>query len=598
MPGRAQQSMKDMSMSQHTPYLGLPVYRAPVSLPRRFMGYGAAILGVAFTSVCIGLIKTSTQVENLSLVYLLLVLWLAVRVGRGPAIFASLLAFLSYDFFFVPPAGTLVTEEPVQWISLFALLTTALVIGHLTANVQAHAAAALASQQRTAQLYTLAQLIASTPDQEALLQALVQQVTQSFATVGVKACSLVLPDANQRLQIRAVAWQESAAEAARLFPASAHMALAEQVCVYGAPASFSEKKSSQGQSEQDDHTLFYVPLASGHNVVGALGITGVSTARCLVPHLRESSDRLSSDQPLIPAEKEEVEFFAAFCGQIALALEQVVLRQAAIHAEALRESNRMKTALLESVTHDLRTPLAAIKAATSSLLEPGMIWREEQRGELIDAIDTSADRLSHLVRNLLDLSRLEAGAAEPTCDWHFIGDLMAPVLEQLRLAGQLRDRQLMIDIPETIPLVPLDHGQIERVLTNLLENALKFSPPESVIQVRASVVGNPPELEVCVSDQGMGIPESEHEAIFEKFYRVPRERFPAWARAQPSSGTGLGLAICRSIIRAHHGHIWVESLPREGSLFRFTLPIPPDHPEGALPELDDPAEKASTGAMV
>jgi signal transduction histidine kinase len=171
-------------------------------------------------------------------------------------------------------------------------------------------------------------------------------------------------------------------------------------------------------------------------------------------------------------------------------------------------------------------------------------------------------------------------------------------LKQLRLAGQLRDRQLMIDIPETIPLVPLDHGQIERVLTNLLENALKFSPPESVIHVRASVAGNPPELEVCVSDQGMGIPASEHEAIFEKFYRVPRERFPAWAKVQPSSGTGLGLAICRSIIRAHHGSIWAESLPGEGSVFHFTLPIPPDHPEGTLPELDDPAEEASMGAIL
>src|ERR1051326_1778782 len=237
-----------------------------------------------------------------------------------------------------------------------------------------------------------------------------------------------------------------------------------------------------------------------------------------MPGLGMSPPGSSAPQTRLPVEKEEVEFFAAFCGQIALALEQITLRQAAIHAEAQRESDRLKTALLESVTHDLRTPLAAIKAATSSLLEPGMVWQEEQRGDLIDAIDTSANRLSHLVRNLLDLSRLEAGAAEPAYDWHFIGDLMGPVLEQLYLAGQLRERQIVIDIPETIPLIPLDHGQIERVLTNLLENALKFSPPDSVIQIQAGVVGNPPELEVSVSDKGIGIPASELEAIFEKFY--------------------------------------------------------------------------------
>jgi two-component system sensor histidine kinase KdpD len=218
-----------------------------------------------------------------------------------------------------------------------------------------------------------------------------------------------------------------------------------------------------------------------------------------------------------------------------------------------------------------------------------MIWREEQRGELIDAIDTSVDRLSHLVRNLLDLSRLEAGAAEPACDWHFIGDLIEPVLEQLDLAGQLRDRRIVVDIPDTIPLVPLDHGQIERVFTNLLENAVKYSPPGSAIQVQASVVGNPPELEVDVSDQGIGIAASELEAIFEKFYRVPGERLP-WANPRPSPGAGLGLAICRNILRAHHGRIWAESRPGEGSIFRFTLPIPSDGPEGALPELDEPAE--------
>jgi two-component system sensor histidine kinase KdpD len=561
----------------------------------QLIGYGAAVAGVALTTTCIGLIKTSVQVENLSLAYLLIVLWLAVRFGRGPAVLASLLAFLSYDFFFIPPTGTFLTDDPVQWISLFTLLTTSLVIGHLTATVQAHAAAALASQQRTARLYALAQLIASTPDQETLLQALVQQVVQSFAVHGVVACTLALPDADKRLQIRAIAPQEGTKAEKSPFRAPEHISLAEQALARGVPAGLSAGK--EANDRQGAHTLFYVPLTSGHNVVGALGIVGTPPVHGLLPRLNMALPASPApSQLVVPAEKEEAEFFAAFCGQIALALEQVALRHAAIHAEALRESNRLKTALLESVTHDLRTPLAAIKAATSSLLEPGMIWREEQWGELIDAIDTSVDRLSHLVRNLLDLSRLEAGAAEPAYDWHFLGDLMAPVLGQLRLAGHLRNRQIVVDIPETLPLVPLDHGQIERVLTNLLENALKCSPPESMIHVQARVEGSPPELEVCVSDQGIGIPESELEAIFEKFYQVPRERFPAWANAQLSSGTGLGLAICKNIIRAHHGRIWAESAPGKGTSFHFTLPIPLDHPEDALPELDEPAEEASMGA--
>jgi two-component system sensor histidine kinase KdpD len=571
------------------------VKRLPVSgrVLRLMIGYGAAILGAALTTLCIGLVKTVVHVENLSMAYLLVVLWLAVFFGRGPAILASILAFLSYDFFFVPPTGKLVTNDQAEWISLFALLATALVIGHLTATVQAHADAARASQQQTARLYQLAQLIASTPDQETLLQTLAQQVVQSFAGSGVSACILVLPDAQSRPQVRAAAPSKKRVMDVFRLEESEQTALVERVLRYGAPADL--PAGTEEQSKRRGDIILYVPLSSAQSVVGALGIAGTPDLRRLVPRVSGPALEGSSQAPLERAVEPEARFFAAFCGQIALALEQVALRQAAIHTEALRESDRLKQALLDAVTHDLRTPLAAIKAATSSLLEPGMIWHEEQRGELIYAIDTSVDRLSHLVRNLLDLSRLEAGAAEPACDWHFIGDLIAPVLEQLDLAGPLRNRRIVVDIPETIPLVPLDHGQIERVLTNLIENALKYSPPDSVIQVRASVVGSPPELEVAVCDEGIGIPASELEAIFEKFYRAPQASIP-WATNSPSPGAGLGLAICSSIIRAHHGRIWAESCPGKGSTFHFTLPIPADGPEGVLPELDEPAEEALTGA--
>jgi two-component system sensor histidine kinase KdpD len=203
--------------------------------------------------------------------------------------------------------------------------------------------------------------------------------------------------------------------------------------------------------------------------------------------------------------------------------------------------------------------------------------------------------LNHLVGNLLDLSRQEAGAAVPQREWYLIGDVIAPVLAQLEQAGQLRHRQINVELSESLPLVLLDHGQIEHVLTNLLENALKYSPPESAIQVRARVVGTSPELEVRVSDQGIGIPAQELEAVFKKFYRVRQEHLP-WAPAQPVAGTGLGLAICANILRAHQGHIWAESNPGAGTTIAFTLPIPPDVPEGELPELETPAQEAATGA--
>ncbi len=557
-------------------------------------GYSAAALGVALTTFCIGLVRAIVHVENLSMAYLLVVLWLAVFFGRGPAILASLLAFLSYDFFFIPPTGTFLTEDPVQWISLFALLMTALVIGHLTAVVQAHASASLASQQRTERLHTLAQLIAATSDQHTLLQALVQQVVQTFAAAGVSACALLLPDSNARPQMRAMAPSTGRAVDALRVAGAEQGSLVEGVLQHGIAARLPDKSNEQ-RDQQAEETIFYMPLFSGNSVVGVLGMAGVPAVRCLVPHLFASVEKHPVQAQAGSSSEPEAAFFAAFCGHIALALEQIALRQEAIHAEALRESDRLKNALLGSVTHDLRTPLASIKAATSSLLEPGMIWQENQPRELIATIDASIDRLSHLVRNLLDLSRLEAGVAELEYDWHDIGDLIASVLEQLELAGQLGQRQVVVTLAENMPLALLDHGQIERVLTNLLENALKYSPPDSSIEVQAHVKENPPELEVRISDQGIGIAAQELEAIFEKFYRVQPVRLP-WTSSPPALGTGLGLAICRNIIRAHRGRIWAESAPGSGSTFSFVVPIPPDGPEGALPELDDPAEVALQGA--
>lgn len=558
--------------------------------------YGAAVLGVAFTSLCIGLVKQVAHVENLSMAYLLIVLWLAVFFGRGPAIIASLLAFLSYDFFFVPPTGTFLSEDPVQWISLFALLTTALVIGHLTAVVQAHAAASLTSQQRTERLYALAQLIAATPNETTLLQALVEQVIQTFAPAGVSACALILPDSTHSPKLRAVAPTSGRATETLREAASAPGSQAAWVLEHGVAARMPDRSSRQRDHLADD-SIFYLPLSSRNSVVGVLGIAGTPHARALVPQLFASVEKPSSQEYAAAPPGPEIAFFAAFCGHIGLAVEQIALRHEAIHAEALRESDRLKNALLGSVTHDLRTPLASIKAATSSLLEPGMIWQEDLPRELIATIDASIDRLNHLVRNLLDLSRLEAGIAELETDWHDIGDLIASVLEQLELARQLGDRHVEVSLPDTLPLVLLDHGQIERVLTNLIENALKYSPPESAIAIQASLKDDSAELEVRVADQGIGIAAQEREAIFEKFYRVHPVQLP-WTNTPPPMGTGLGLAICRNIIRAHQGHIWVESTPGSGSTFVFTLPIPPGGPDGALPELDDLTEAVPQGATL
>ncbi len=557
-----------------------PRYVHEKQFTRKAAGYGAAVLGVTLATLFIAAVQSRVHIGNISLVYLPVVLWLAASFGRGPAIAASFLAFLAYDFFLIPPLHRLVVDDPTEWLSLSALLATSLVLGQLTAAVQARARDALESQQRIATLYALAQLIASTTDQDALLDALTRRVLQVFGPCGVQTCGLILHDESGRPVPGSVAPTDGTGVGALRLEDREHAAQAVWVFEHGAPVG--GQLATPGQPSEN--VVFYVPLRSGHKVVGVLGIAGPPAIRMLIggaaPKIAATAAPLSGE-----AGDELVGLFTTFCDQIALALDRAELQQQAIRTEALRESDRLKNVLLGSVTHDLRTPLASITAATSSLLEPGVQWSEVERREFLESIDRSADRLNRLVGNLLDLSRLEAGVAQPEKDWYPIGDAIATVLDRLDLTGQTRDRRIVVDVADDVPLVPMDHGQIEQVLTNLLENAIKYSPVDSAIRVQARVMGSPPELETRVSDQGIGIPASELHAIFDKFYRVQHVRLP-WASARPPTGTGLGLAICNNIVRAHGGRIWAESTPDQGSTFIFTLPVPTGMPDGELPELE------------
>jgi two-component system sensor histidine kinase KdpD len=509
----------------------------PKPFVRVFVAYGSAVLSVALVTLVLGIATTFVHVEGLSLVYLLAVLWLASAFGRGPAIVGSCLSFLAFDFFFVPPFHRLTVDDPAEWIGLFALLASALVIGHLTAAVKAHAHEALSSQQRATRLYSLAELIASTTEEDRLFQVLSEQVVQTFAGNGVEAAAVFVPDDARQLVQRSAAPAKSQTAELLHLAASEQAALATRVLQLGAPESLAVSASLHAGEESS--TLVYFPLWSGHRLVGVLGVVGTAEVRQLatvVPSLPIAGAANTSEAALDP----QAELFAACCGQMALALERAALRKQAIHSEALRESDRLKNVLLGSVTHDLRTPLASIKAATSSLLEPGMSWRAEDCQEFIESIDASVDRLSHLVSNLLDLSRLEAGAALPEKDWHLIGEVIATALGQLDQARQMQHHRISVDAPETLPLVALDHTQIERVLINLLENALKYAPPESLIHIQARNEGD--VLRVQVEDEGIGIAPEELEAIFEKFYRGHQEPLP-WANGRVAAGTGLGLAI-------------------------------------------------------
>jgi two-component system sensor histidine kinase KdpD len=555
----------------------------------------------------IGLALSIVHISNISLVYLIVVLLLAAKYGRGPAILSSALAFLAYDYFFIPPIHVLTIDDPTEWISLFALLATSLVLGQLTAAVQARAREAelsrqiaVESQQRTAILYDLAQVIASTTDMDALLQTCTERIVHVFSSIGVAACSLIVPDKRGWPATHAIFPAESPASQALDLKIPERAAQARWVLEHGSPVGSAGRAQQleTADAPQQPALVTYLPLRSSKRVVGVIGIAGKKNLRQLYPHYTRSvsaaeaagtSNGIAS-QSIISAhtppdsQNPQVGLFAAFCDQISLAVDRSTLQQQAIHAEALRETDRLKDALLGSVTHDLRTPLAAIQTSADSLLETDISWGDAERREFLETIQTSADRLSRLVNNLLDLSRLEAGGAAPEKHWYPIEDVIATVLDRLNLAGRTQGRQIALDIPNDLPLVPMDHAEIEQVITNLIENALKYSPAESAIQVQVRTEGAPPaEIEVRVVDHGIGIPAHELGLIFDKFYRVQHVRLP-WANNRPPSGTGLGLAISADIARAHGGSIWAESQLGKGSTFIFTLPIPPQTPPNEYPE--------------
>lgn len=269
--------------------------------------------------------------------------------------------------------------------------------------------------------------------------------------------------------------------------------------------------------------------------------------------------RLWRTSPSITAAEKRIARTAA--NQAAVALERIALAQAEARTRLLEESDRFKSSLLSSVSHELRTPLATIKAAASSLRTGEVDWSSPARNELLAAIDDEADYLNILVGNLLDMTRIESGALQPQRQWNVIAEIVQSTLARMRhLTGTHR---LEVQIPEDLPLVPVDFLQMEQVFTNLISNSTKYAPVGTLIRICASVQESS-DLLVQVSNQGPHVPSEHLDRIFDKFYRI--------TAADRVTGTGLGLSICKGIVEAHGGHIWAVNLP-DGFAFNFTLPL-------------------------
>jgi two-component system, OmpR family, sensor histidine kinase KdpD len=305
----------------------------------------------------------------------------------------------------------------------------------------------------------------------------------------------------------------------------------------------------------------YLPLIASRGTVGVLGVRPSEPSRLLAP--------------------EQLRLLETFASQTALAIERASLVEEAQQAQVQAETERLRSSLLSSVSHDLRTPLTAITGAASSLLEGSTVLDAAAHGELLRTIYEEADRLNRLVSNLLEMTRLESGAAQVHKEWQPLEEVIGVALT--RLEAHLHDHPLAVHLPADLSLVPLDSVLIEQVLINLLDNAIKYTP--SGIPITLSAWPTDGAVMVEIADRGPGLPPGDEQRIFEKFYRR--------SHAGERSGAGLGLTICRAIVEAHGGRIWAENRPDGGAALRFTLPM-----QGAPPSVATEMERLDDQPVV
>lgn len=486
----------------------------------RWSGYLWGLGLVAGATALSALIAPAITPTNLVVIYLLSVVLAAIFLGRGPAIMVSILSVAAFDFFFVPPQFTFVVSDTEYLLTFLGLLAVGLVISYLTAQVREQAEAAQRREMQTAALYELGRDLTVTAGLDSAAKTVTAHISQTFS----REVAIFLPDEG----------------VLKVYATSPGLHIGENELAVATWAYEHGQLAGRGTDTLPDAPMRCLPLKTTHGAIGVLGVKPTGSNHSLTPDQRRTLD--------------------AFANQVALAIERARLVEQAQQAELLEATEKLQTALLNSISHDLRTPLVSITGALSSL-EEGPIMDEEIRRSLITTAREEADRLNRLVGNLLNMTRLEAGAMrihpEP-CD---VQDLIGSTLEQF--GSRLEDRQVMIDLPQDLPLVPLDFVWIGLVLVNIIDNALKYSPQDSPIEIRSRVAGE--GLEISVADRGIGIPPEDLVRVFNKFYRVQRPDIVA--------GTGLGLSISKGILEAHGGKIWAENRSGGGTIIKMHLPL-------------------------
>ncbi|MPW19912.1 DUF4118 domain-containing protein [Paraburkholderia sp. CNPSo 3157] len=510
-------------------------------------------------AICAGVTLIASQLidridlANLVMLYLLGVIFTAVKLGRGPGVMLSFLSVAAFDFFFVPPRMSFSVSDTQYLLTFFGMLLTSLVIGHLTSTLRREASVARRREQRTSAMYAMARELAAALTTEQIVGIGSRHVSEVFrARVAV-----LLPDSADQVKQKI----DDPDVSIMLDAASLDVDVGQWVYDQQKPA-------GHGTDTLPAAKALYLPLRAPMRTRGVLAVA--------------TQDERELDVP------EQQRMLDAFAAQIALALERVHYVDIARDALVSMESERLRNSLLSAISHDLRTPLTAI-VGFSSMLAAQRADQDDAQGELVDAIHEEALRMTGIVTNLLDMARLQAGSLKLNRQWSLLEETVGSALRDCKRT--LARHPVQVALPADLPLLQIDAVLMERLFANLFENAAKYVPPDTPLVIGAQRIdeNGKPFVRVTVDDRGPGLPPGMETRIFEKFTRGEKES------AKP--GIGLGLAICRAIAEAHGGRIGAVNRVAaegrvEGARFWFTLPVetPPPGPDDAASALPDAAD--------
>lgn len=523
----------DISLFRKRPLPGLQ-QRVAANKKGYYAGYGWAVL-VTLCSTCIDyLLIDRLALANLVMVFLLGVVFVATRFGCGPSVLASVLSVAILDFLFVPPYYSFAVSDSQYLITLLTMLVVGVVISNLMINVHSQAKVAAHRERRAAVLYAMSRELASSQSEDEVVRIAVRHLHSEFSSRNV----ILFPDTNGRI---IYPQQKSMIESLH----GADLSVAQWVFDHN-------EMAGQGTNTLPGAEEIYFPICAEDNVLGVLALLPVNLRRVFLPEQQKLLD--------------------TFLRQIGQAIMRIRLAEQARITQMQVEAERLRNSLLSAISHDLRTPLATIIGSASTLLEgEGQLQAQDKR-DLSRVIVDEAERMSNLINNILDMARLDAGVVELNKQWHPLEEIIGTVLT--RLHKHLAGRVVKVKLPEGIPMVFVDAVMIEQVLINLLENAVRYTPQGSELDITAEMYDH--AVEIAVADYGAGIPKGREEHLFEKFYQARHEA--------AQSGVGLGLAICRAIVEAHGGRITAQNRPEGGTLFTFVLPINQSPPVMELEE--------------